>query len=230
MTDRRSTWNRTVGGSLAAGVCWLALMARGAEPFAQLEPGTAPAGYLARLLINETPFPGERGYVGEQDTKAAMLSVLWVLHSRIHFIPTGYTQQEIASVRTQSILDVIMAPNQCEGFHRDAAGQPAFEPRVKARVENLLRIANGGGKPGRFAGLLHFAQGLANAYLAGGIPGADRFAQLEEIDRIPVTGRAYSWMTGQDVYHPGGNFVTIPDARQGLLGGNRFFTLRKEPQ
>jgi len=221
---------RALRGGLAAWMLFSAVAAGGAEPFAKLEPGTAPAGYLARLLVNETPFPGERGYVGEEDTKAAMLSVLWVLHSRIHFIPNGYTQQEIASVRTQSILDVIMAPNQCEGFHRDAAGNPAYEPRVDARVDNLLRIANGGGKPGRFARLLNFAQGLSRAYLAGGIPGADRFAALEQIDRIPVTGRAYSWMTGQDYYHPGGNFVTIPDARQGLLGGNRFFTLRKEPQ
>ena len=200
------------------------------EKFAQLESGTAPAGYLARLLINETPFPGERGYVGEHDTKAAMLSVLWVLHSRIHYIPAGYSQQEVAAVRTQSVLDVIMAKNQCEGFHRDATGNPAYVPRVEARVENLLRIANSGGEPGRFARLLNFAQGIATAYLAGGIPGVDRFAGLAEINQIPVTGRAYSWMTGQDFYKPGGNFVKIPDARQGLLGGNRFFTLRKDPQ
>lgn len=207
-----------------------AIPATAAEKFAQLESGKDPAGYLARLLINEAPFPGERGYVGEQDTKAAMLSVLWVLHARIHHIPAGYSQQEVAAVRTQSVLDVIMAKNQCEGFHRDAAGNPAYVPRVEARVENLLRIANRGEQPGRFARLLDFAQGLAVAYLAGGIPGADRFADLDQIDRIPVTGRAYSWMTGQDFYNPGGNFVKIPDARQGLLGGNRFFTLRKEPQ
>ena len=208
----------------------LVLPVLGAESYVQLEPGTAPAGYLARLLINEAPFPGERGYVGEQDTKAAMLSVLWVLHSRIHHIPAGYSQQEVAAVRTQSVLDVIMAKNQCEGFHRDAAGNPAYVARVEARLENLLRIANSGGQPGRFARLLNFAQGLATAYLAGGIPGVDRFADLAEINRIPVTGRAYSWMTGQDFYNPGGNFVKIPDARQGLLGGNRFFTLRKDPQ
>lgn len=208
----------------------LAGPAFGAPVFAQLDPATAPAGYLARLLINETPFPGERGYVGEQDTKAAMLSVLWVLHARIHHIPAGYKQKDIAAVRTQNTLDVIMAKNQCEGFYRDAQGNPAAAPRVEARVDNLLRIANSGGQPGRFARLLNFAQGMARSYLAGGIPGVDRFAELAEINRIPVTGRAYSWMTGQDFYNPGGNFVTIPDAQQGLLGGNRFFTLRKEPQ
>ena len=58
---------------------------------------------------------------------------------------------------------------------------------------------------------------------------ADRFAGLTVVNQVGVTGRAYSWMTGQDYYSPGGNFVKIPDSQQGLLGGNRFFTLRKDP-
>jgi len=47
---------------------------------------------------------------------------------------------------------------------------------------------------------------------------------------VPVTGRAYSWMTDVDSYHPGGNFVSIPSTDDGSLGGNRFFTLRKDPK
>lgn len=213
---------------LAALICGTA--APTSAQFAQLEPAAEPAGYLARLLINESPFPGERGYISEDDTKATMLSILWVLHSRMNHIPPGYTQVQIASVRTQDILEVITAKNQCEGFFRDAAGKPAFVPRVEARIQNLLKIANSGGKPGRFASLLNFGQGLATAYLAGGMPGADRFAGLAIVNQLAVTGRAYSWMTGKDYYSPGGNFVKIPDGQQGLLGGNRFFTLKKDPQ
>ena len=159
-----------------------------------------------------------------------MLSVLWVLHARLNHIPAGYRQEEIAAIRSQNILEVITAKNQCEGFSRDAAGKPVCAPRVEARIQNLLKIANSGGQPGRFAGLLNFGQGLARAYLAGGIPGADRFAGLTVVNQVAVTGRAYSWMTGMDYYSPGGNFVRIPDTQQGLLGGNRFFTLRKDPQ
>ena len=195
-----------------------------------MEPAAAAPGYVARLLINEAPFPGERGWLSEEDSKAAMLSILWVLHARMNFIPPGYTQLQIASIRSQNILEVITAKNQCEGFFKDAAGQPACAPRVEERLRYLTQIANRGDQPGRFANLLNFGQGLASAYLAGGIPGADRFAGLTLVDRVAVTGRAYSWMTGRDYYHPGGNFVSIPDAAQGLLGGNRFFTLRKEPQ
>ena len=195
-----------------------------------MEAASAPSGYLARLLINEAPFPGERGFVSEEDTKATMLSILWVLHARMNHVPPGYKQEEIAAIRSQNVIEVITAKNQCEGFSKDASGKPVSAPRVEARIQNLLRIANGGDKPGRFANLLNFGQGLASAYLAGGIPGADRFAGLTVVNQVAVTGRAYSWMTGQDYYSPGGNFVKIPDSQQGLLGGNRFFTLRKEPQ
>ena len=220
-----NAWVRIVG--------WVILCCAanaGAADFARLEPASSAAGYLARLLANESPFPGERGFVSEADTKATMLSILWVLHARMNHIPEGYTQMQIASIRSQNVIDVITAKNQCEGFSKDAAGQPVAAPRVEARIQNLLKIANSGGQPGRFANLLNFVQGLASAYLAGGVPGADRFAGLTVVNQVAVTGRAYSWMTGMDYYNPGGNFVTIPDAQQGLLGGNRFFTLRKDPK
>lgn len=192
-------------------------------------PGTTD-GYLARLLINENPFPGERGYVSVEDSKAGMRQVLWVLHSRMHHIPDGYTQVQVGSVRSQDILDVITAKNQCEGFYRDARGKPAFAPRVEERLRYLRKIANEGGKPGKFADLLNYGQGLASAYLRGGMLEADRFAGLSIVNRTAVTGRAYSWMTDRDCYKPGGNFVAIPNAQGGAPGGNRFFTLRKEPK
>lgn len=210
---------------------WLPLAGTGqAAEFVSIDaPGTA-SGYLGRLLINENPFPGERGYVSVEDSKAGMRQVLWVLHSRMHHIPAGYTQAQIASVRSRDVLDVITAKNQCEGFYRDAGGKPAFAPRVEERLRYLKNIANAGGKPGKFADLLNYGQGLASAYLSGGMHEADRFSGISIVNRTPVTGRAYSWMTDRDCYKPGGNFVAIPDVDGGSPGGNRFFTLRKEPR
>jgi hypothetical protein len=201
-----------------------------AASFAALAPADTPSGYLARLLVNEVPFPGERGYVSEENTADAMLAVLWVLHSRARFIPPGYKQEEIAAVRSTDILDLVTAPHQCEGFFRDAAGRPAMAARVGERIAYLLRIANSGKAPGRFARLLNRAQELATAYFAAGPSDRDIFEALSRIGPLPVTGRAYAWMTGQDVYNPGGNFVRIPEELNGILGGNRFYTLRKDPQ
>ena len=202
----------------------------GAETYVTLPGADTREGYLTRLLINENPFPGERGFISVADSKTGMLALLHVLEARLSFIPVGYQQIQVAGTRATDILDVIVAPNQCEGFHRDARGKPACAPRVEERLQNLVRIANSGGKPGRFADLLNHGQGLARAYLKGGLAEADRFAGLTAIQQVKVTGRAYSWMTDMDCYHPGGNFVKIPDELGGAPGGNRYFTLRKEPK
>ena len=192
-------------------------------------PGTLkPAKDMARG--RENPFPGERGYVSEEDSKAGMLAILWVLNARIRYIPTGYQQSHVANVTTKNILDVITAKNQCEGFFRSADGKYSMVPRVEQRVKYLMNIANSGDSPGKFARLLNYAQGLARAYFKSGVDGADRFAGLGTVYRVQVTGRAYAWMTGKDCYNPGGNFVSIPDADDGILGGNRFYTLRRDPQ
>jgi len=211
----------------AAVLAWGAAAGARAGEFASLEPTGTREGYLARLLINETPFPGERGWVGEADTKDAMRSVLWVLESRRAHVPAGYRQSEVGGVSSTNLVDFITARRQCQGFGVDAAGLPSLDARVEERVAYLLRIANSGKAPGRFAGLLNYAQDLARRYYAGEATEADLFAGLDRIGGVAVTGRAYSWMTGQDIYHPGGSFVKIPNAQRGLLGGNRFFTLQK---
>lgn len=232
----RRDLNRAIGIFLLAPLAllaWTASARAAGAPFAQMDPATTPGGYLARLLINEVPFPGEREYESERDTETAMFQILWVLHSRIHLIPARYTQQQVAGVRSANILDVITGGGgrrQCEGFYQDAQGRYVTDARVEERLNYLLKIANSGGKPGRFANLLRFGQGLARAYVKDGIEGADRFANLKRIGPVEVTGHAYSWMTDVDTYHPGGNFVSIPSADDGSLGGNRFFTLRKYPK
>ncbi len=219
--------------ALTLSIALFARLAQAAPSFAELDRRDSPSGYLARLLVNETAFPGERGFLSEADSKGSMLAVLWVLHARIQHIPQGYRQVQIAGVRSSNIIDVITGAGgkrQCEGFYLNAAGKFVAAPRVEERIDNLLSIANRGDKPGRFAGLLNYAQGLSRAYLKEGIEGADRFAGLKRVGKTEVTGRAYSWMTDVGSYHPGGNFVAIPSPQDGSLAGNRFFTLRKVPK
>ncbi|MBS0197834.1 MAG: hypothetical protein JSR77_13850 [Planctomycetes bacterium] len=195
----------------------------------RLPPADTVEGYVALLLINETPFPGERAWVSEEETKAGMLAILWVLESRLHHIPSGYRQEQIAAERCENIIDVITAggeKGQCDGFYRDDSGRYVAVRRVHERVDYLVACASRGA-PGRFARLLKYAEDLSTAYVRGGIGAADRFAGLSDVNGTYVTGRAYSWMTDCDGYNPGGNFVRIPDADGGSLGGNRFFTLKK---
>ena len=189
---------------------------------------TATNGYVARLLINEVPFPGERGWESEADSKDAMRQVLLVLDARLNYIPARYTQKQIATVQTDDMITLMTAGGergQIDGFYLDSAGRPATVPRVQTRIDYLMGIA-GQGKPGTFARLLNHAQTLSDAYFARRLAERDIYEPLEVVERIPVTGRAYSWMTDVGQFHPGGRYVKIPDYEQGSLGGNRFFTLK----
>lgn len=199
---------------------------------AVLPPPSSVEGYVCRLLINEVAFPGERGYRSEKDTLTAMDALLNVLDSRLRHIPPGYTQQQIAAVRTSNVVDIITAggpKGQFDGFFRDAGGKPSMAPRVGERIDRLVVIANQGA-PGRFALILNHAVDVSRDYLAGKPPPPNVHAGVKKVETVPATGRAYSWMTDEQRYHPGGNFLRIPDGATGSLGGNRFFTLRENPR
>jgi hypothetical protein len=196
----------------------------------ELDPPSTPAGYVALLLINEVPFPGERAYVSEEDSKAAMLSVLWVLHSRAANIPPGYTQRQVAAVETRNVIDVMTAggvKGQVDGFYKGPDGRPVAVPRVHERVAYLLGHANRG-EPGKMARLLLYARDLARRYFKAGPDGKDLFADLRKVGVKPVTGHGYAWMTDARGCDPGGAFVGVPNTDQGALGGNRFYTLEKK--
>jgi len=189
-------------------------------------------GFIAYLLINETPFPGERAYRSEADTKRAMESILNVLVSRLVHVPKPYRQIDVAAVRTDRIVDIITAGGvrgQIDGFYRASDGRLMMIDRVTERVDHLLGIANSG-RPGRFARLITHAVSVSTAYTRRAAMPCDPYVGLTVIHNIPVTGRAYSWMIDQSFYHPGGNFVRVPDSNRGTQGGNRFFSLRARPK
>jgi hypothetical protein len=197
----------------------------------ELDPPSTPAGYVSLLLINETPFPGERGYRSEEDSKSAMLAVLWVLHCRASAIPAGYTQKQVADVNTRSVIDVMTAggiKGQVDGFYKDSTGQFVAVPRVHQRINYLVSIANQG-QPGKVARLLVHGRNLGRLYFQNGPGGQDIFAELRRVGPVYVTGHSYAWMTDVRGFDPGGAFVRIPDTDQGSLGGNRFYTLEKKP-
>jgi hypothetical protein len=198
----------------------------------RLPPASAVEGYIARLLINEVTFPGEWGYCSEEDTKAAMEQMLLVLDGRLRRVPPPYLQRHIAATSTDNMFDIITAGGvrgQFDGFYRDASGRPTAVPRVEKRIVRLLQIANRG-EPGRFFRLLTHASDLATNYVVNDIIVDDRHAAITKAQGATATGGSFSWMTDKERFHPGGNFLRIEDHRQGSLGGNRFFTLRREPR
>lgn len=187
-----------------------------------------PQGFIARLLINEVPFPGEMGYVNEDNSKLAMRQILAVIVNRTYNIPNNYTQRQIAATSSDNIIKIITAGGergQIDGFYIDAQGQLATVPRVEKRIQYLLSISNKG-KPGRFANLINYANQIVAEFLKAN-NAKDIFKLLTKIGNTHVTGYGYSWMTDTGTYHPGGTFVKIPNNLRGSIGHNRFFTLKK---
>lgn len=214
-------------------MAWVCVAATHAPAQTVALPGAATTeGYVCRLLINEVPFPGERGYRSEADTKGCMEAMIYVLDGRLRRVPAGYDQKQIAATTAEDIIDVITAGGvhgQFDGFYRDAKGRPVMVERVSKRIGNLVEIA-GRGEPGRFARLLDHAVRLATTYVHDRLACPDPHAPVRRVQGISATGSAFAWMTDEQRFHPGGNFLRIPDDQQGALGGNRFFTLRKDPQ
>ncbi|MEM1223612.1 MAG: hypothetical protein AAGH40_12720 [Verrucomicrobiota bacterium] len=190
---------------------------------------TTETGFLAALLVNEVAFPGERGYISKADSFEAMNQILLVLDARIFFIPPQYTRYQVAQTTSDRLINIITAGGyhgQVEGFYKDDTGNLRIAARAEERLQYLLRIANDG-QPGTFANLIQHSVALADAYIQNLRKPENQFEGLRQIREVPVTGRAYSWMTDRHYFHPGGNFVKIPNNMDGALSGNRFFSLRK---
>lgn len=122
----------------------MSAMAVGLSAPTRLDPPSTVSGYVALLLVNETPFPGERGWVSEQDTKGGMLAILWVLESRLKHVPAGYRQEHIASERCDDVIDVITAggeKGQCDGFYRDSSGRFVTVARVAVNASSTSNAA-----------------------------------------------------------------------------------------
>lgn len=207
----------------------VAALAAAPAPAVELDPLDTVPGYLAMLLVNEAPFPGERGWESEADSRAAMRQILFVLDGRLNHIPSRYSQLEIAMVTSDDVIDIITAGGvhgQVEGFYRDSQGRPVAVARVRSRLNYLVQVAHTG-TPGAFARLLAYAQQISREYVGRRWGAVDVFLPLEVIGLQRVTGRAYSWMTDLGQFHPGGRYVRIPDGDDGSLGGNRFFTLKR---
>jgi hypothetical protein len=216
---------------LRYGACVCACVAIGASSQAQnvhFPSFHSEAGYMATLLVNEVAFPGERGYVSEVNSKQAMENILLVLDARMRHVPPPYKRVHVAQTSSGHLLDVMTAGGvhgQIEGFYRDASGAAVVSARIQKRLSYLFKIANEGA-PGRFARLLNHASALATGYVEHLNEPENLYLHLRNVHGIPVTGRAYSWMTDRHYFHSGGNFVKIPNDLNGSLSGNRFFTLK----
>jgi hypothetical protein len=149
--------------------------------------------YLAALLINEVPFPGEPAFKSADDSKAAMRAILWTIQCRRAEIPEGYTRQQIAATSSTNLVDIITAFNQMDGFFKTRTDRHTFAPRVAERITYLRLLGQRDDTP-TISELLDFAHSNALHYAAGNpLLHPNPFVALTNLppDAIEVTGSPY---------------------------------------
>jgi hypothetical protein len=116
----------------------------------------------------------------------------------------------------QTLTDIIVAPNQFQGFTRVNGAVTLSQP-VFSRIDAVMTNANTG-RPGAY---YQFVQDILDQVAA---PVNDPLSGVTTINGTAVQGGTYGWRTAGSG-DPGGSFFPTPPQLGGLLLGNRFYTL-----
>jgi hypothetical protein len=138
------------GEALVAGSALRAtlLLPRAAHAGVTLPAANSVEGYLCRLLINEVPFPGERGYTSEADTMLAMEGCC-----ACSMRASSTSRRGIRSSRSPRCAR--QHHRHHHGRRREGAvrrllprrsGTPVMVPRITQRIDNLLEISGAGNR------------------------------------------------------------------------------------
>jgi hypothetical protein len=167
------------------------------------------AGLVARMLIAESLTPTAAGY-NANSVLLGMQAMLAAVNNRLH-----YNQGNLfMAPNAKSLSDIILAPNQIQGFSRNSAGQIIIDPIVQARINDVINRAN--------AGQSDYVAFVRNAVAVATGPINDPFSGLTVINGIRVLPGAFAWWATGVPGRPSGNYVAIPN---GVIAGTQFYAL-----
>jgi hypothetical protein len=176
----------------------------------QLPDLNTDAGVVARLLIAESLTPAYSSY-NAAEVLRGMQAMKAVVNNRLRNNPAQFL-----APGARTLTDIIVAPNQFEGFSRNSAGQVVLSSKVQGQIQGALDLAksNPSGLYGTF---------VSNAIKVANDPVDDPFIALTTIGGVPVLPGAFGWKTVGSG-SPGPRFIAIPG---GIIGGNQFYALRR---
>jgi hypothetical protein len=174
-------------------------------------------GALAHLLLSESLTPFSKDYDFDQVVRG-MKAIRAIVDNRLHHIPAKYPAKDLDADGAANARDII-GKAKFQGFSL-SGGKLAMTAGVQNRIADTLKQANTG-KPGKFHKHVQAALDVAKG------PPDDAFKGLKMVGTVAVTGRVYAMFQAAAGGGPGGDFVYIGEANGGLLGGNKFYTLKK---
>ena len=177
-------------------------------------------GLLAHVLMAEARGPASPLY-----NRGASVRSMWAMRAaylnRYLYLRSGGPAYTFGT-GSANISDIILAPGQTAGFGRDSNGQIVVNQDILDEINYTLRIANTG-PPGRYA--QHVQDVLTVAIRATSFTSLNYpIGNTGSIGGTQVMPSVYGFRT-QGSTPPGGNFIAIPEAAGGVIGGQQFYTL-----
>lgn len=170
-------------------------------------------GLIARLLIVESLHPNRTGYEAAE-VKKGMQAMKAVVDNRLKNHPGQF-----GAPNAKSYVDIVGAPNQFQGFSKDAHGKIVLSAPIQANLNEVVKTANMG-KPGKYTAFVQNAIDVARA------PVSDPFKDVKKVGNQETRGGTYAWKQAGSP-DPGGNFVAIPAAQGGVFAHTKFYALKK---
>jgi len=174
-------------------------------------------GAIAHLLLSESLTPFSKDYDADQVVRG-MKAIRAILDNRLNHVPQKYAAKDVDADGAKTARDVI-GKGKFQGFSQ-TGGKIAVSDGVRKRIDDILKQANTG-KPGKFYKHVQAALEVAKS------PADDPFKDLKMVGTVAVTGRVYGMYQAAAGGDLGGDFVYIGKDAGGLLGGNKFYTLKK---
>ena len=171
----------------------------------ELSDISSDAGIIERVLLAEVMSPAYGAY-NESKAKRVMKAIVNCIYNR-----KNYSNPELFGIHSQnpSVLDVVTAPGQFDGFSLGADGTLELSSSVEAHIQAILDSANQG-VPGKYYRFVEAAKSIASGNHAS-----------------PFTKAVYAFRTA-GASGPGGRFDRIWNVDgQGVhvLLGQKFYTL-----
>ncbi len=171
-------------------------------------------GVVVHLLLAESQTPSFAAY-HVPSVLRGMHAMKATVANRLALNPSWF-----AAAGASNFRDIVSAPGQFRGFSKDSTGRLVLHPSVLQRILEIVSQATAD-PGGRFASHVELARSVSEASVS------DPFVLLRKIGDVQVLGGTYGWRTAGSSA-PGGRFVQVPEADGGVIGGNQFYTLKKQ--
>lgn len=155
-----------------------------------LHAANTERGILQHVFIAETFNPEQQNVYSLSEAERSFNAMKSTIFNRLK------TPRDFGAPGATSIIDIVTAPRQFEGFTKNAAGNVVVGTQQQTVIYNVLSFANYTNHPRR-ANHLQFVEKAITISKGTGI--SDEFVNIKDIGGTAVTGGVFGWNKGAPI-------------------------------